>query len=162
MTGEMNELRALLEDMEICILTTVDEDGRFHARPMQMQRFDQDGVLWFATSLDSQKCDQLRKNPACGVAFLKGHTYLSLSGTAALVEDRELVRKLWDASWRAWFPDGPDEPGLVLLKVTPEHAEWVAPEGGTARWLFIGVKNALTHSHDEPAPKKELDLRSTQ
>jgi len=24
--------------------------------------------------------------------------------------------------------------------------------------LFSQLKNAITHSHDEPAPKKELDL----
>ncbi len=159
MTGEMNELRRLLDDMEICILTTVGSDGRFHARPMQLQRHDDDGVLWFATSLDTQKCADLRANPQCGVAFLKGHTYLSLSGRAELVQDRELIRKLWDVGWRAWFPEGPDEPDLVLLKVIPEHAEWVSPgAAGTAKWLFTSVKNALTRSHDEPGEKKELDL----
>src|SRR5437763_1853086 len=116
MTGEMNELRRLLDDMEICILTTVAPDGRLHARPMQMQRHDDNGVLWFATSLDTQKCADLRANPACCVAFLKGHTYVSLSGHAELVQDREMIRKLWDVGWRAWFPEGPDEPDLVLLK----------------------------------------------
>lgn len=158
MTGDIHEFRRLLDDMEICILTTLGSDGRFHARPMQLQRYDDDGVLWFATKLDSQKCQDLRENPLCGVAFLKGHTYLSMSARAELLQDRALIRKLWDVGWRAWFPEGPDEPGLVLLKVVPEHAEWVAPSGGTARWLFTGIKNAFTHSHEEPAPKKELDL----
>jgi hypothetical protein len=36
--------------------------------------------------------------------------------------------------------------------------EYVHPSGGTVKSLFTRVKNALTHSHDEPAPKKELEL----
>ena len=154
----MEELRKLLDGMEICILTTLGSDGHFRCRPMQMQRHDEDGVLWFATSMDSQKIADLKANPRCGVAFLEGHTYVSLSGRAELVQDRGLVRKLWDVSWRAWFPDGPEQEDLVLLKVTPEHVEWVAPEGGVMRWLATGVKNALTRTTEEPAPKKELDL----
>lgn len=157
MDGTLDELRELLDGMEICVLTTLGSDGSFRCRPMQMQRHD-GGVLWFATSLDSQKCEDLRVSPRCGVAFVKGHTYVSISGRAELVQDRALVRELWNAGWRAWFPDGPDQPDLVLLKITPEHVEWVAPEGGAVRWLVTGVKNALTHSKDEPAPKKELDL----
>ena len=148
----------MLDGMEICVLTTLGGDGHFRSRPMQMQRHDDDGVLWFATSLDSRKCEDLREHPRCAVAFLKGHTYVSISGRAELVQDRALVRKLWNAGWRAWFPDGPEQADLVLLKIEPEHVEWVAPEGGTVRWLVTGVKNALTHSRDEPAPKKELDL----
>jgi len=53
------------------------------------------------------------------------------------------------------------EPELVLVKVKPEHVEYVHPSGGTVKSLFTRVKNALTHSHDEPAPKKELELPHT-
>ena len=75
-----------------------------------------------------------------------------------LSELREMIEAMWRPTWRGWFPEGPGEPELVLVKVKPEHVEYVHPSGGTVKSLFTRVKNALTHSHDEPAPKKELEL----
>ncbi len=159
MKGTLDELRALLDDMEIGFLTTLGAEGHFHSRPMQLQRHDEDGTLWFATSSESHKCEDLRENPRCCVAFLKSSRYVSVSGTAELVRDRALIRKMWTASWRGWFPEGPDQEDLALLKVVPEHVEYVDPPGGTLRSLYTRVRNAIRRAREEPAPKKELDLR---
>jgi general stress protein 26 len=158
MTGSLRELRALLDGMEIGFLTTVGRDGHFHSRPMQLQRHDSDGTLWFATSLDSQKCEDLRASSRCCVAFLKSSKYVSISGSAELVKDEGMIRALWTPAWRGWFPEGPSEADLVLLRVVPEHVEYVDPPGGTLRSLYTRVKNAVTRTRAEPAPKKELDL----
>ena len=158
MDASFEELRELLSRMNIGLLTTLDVEGRFHTRPMQLQRSDGDGALWFATSLDSGKIDDLRRDARCGVAFLESSTYVSLSGRAEIVRDPQLAREMWDATWRAWFPEGPDEPDLVLLKFVPEHAEWVRPEGGKVKAVFTMLKNAVTRTREEPAPKKQIDL----
>jgi general stress protein 26 len=158
MTGSLGELRALLDGMQIGFLTTLGAEGYFHSRPMQLQRHDADGTLWFATSLDSHKCEDLRANPRCCAAFLRRSKYVSVSGTAELVKDERLIRSMWRAAWRGWFPEGPKEPDLVLLKVVPEYVEYVDPPGGTLRSLYTRVKNAITRSRAEPAPKKQLEL----
>jgi general stress protein 26 len=158
MKGTLPELRTLLDAMDIGFLTTLGGEGHFHSRPMQLQRHDPDGTLWFATSLDSHKIDDVRRDDRCCVAFLKDSSYVSISGRAELVKDKRLIEAMWKPTWRGWFPDGPGEPELVLLKVVPEHVEYVHPSGGTVKSLFSQLKNAITHSHDEPAPKKELDL----
>ena len=116
----LGELRAILDGMQIGFLTTLGAEGYFHSRPMQLQRHDPDGTLWFATSLDSHKCEDLRANPRCCASFLRGSKYVSMSGTAELVKDERLIRSMWTAAWRGWFPEGPKEPDLVLLKVVPE------------------------------------------
>ena len=158
MTGSLEEVRALLSGMEIGFLTTLGTEGHLHSRPMQLQRHDRDGTLWFATSLESDKCEELRANPRCCVSFLRHSKYVSISGSAALVKDEALIRKLWTPAWRGWFPQGPKEPDLVLLKVAPELVEYVDPPGGTIRSLLTRLKNALSRSRAEPAPKKRLQL----
>src|SRR6185503_14484125 len=110
MDASFEELRELVSRLDTALLTTLDAEGRFHTRPMQLQRSDEDGVLWFATSLESGKIDDLRRDARCGVAFLHSSTYVSMSGRAEIVRDPQLARELWDASWRAWFPEGPDQP----------------------------------------------------
>jgi general stress protein 26 len=49
--------------------------------------------------------------------------YLSASGTARLVQDKAMVRELWNFTSKAWFPGGIDDPELTLLKVVVDHAE---------------------------------------
>jgi general stress protein 26 len=160
MDGQLSELHEMLEHMQIAFLTTIGGDGHLRSRPMQLQRHDPDGVLWFATSLESHKIEDLRHDSRCCVAFLRNSSYVSVAGKAELVKDRKKIEELWSATWRGWFPEGPGEPELVLLKVVPEHVEYVHPSGGTVKSLLTRVKNALTRSQEEPAPKKELELGS--
>jgi hypothetical protein len=56
------------------------------------------------------------------------NTYVSLSGTAQVVVDQAKAEALRDPSYQAWFPGGPSDPDLALIKVTVELAEyWAAP-----------------------------------
>jgi len=59
--------------------------------------------------------------------------YVSVSGTATLVRDRGTIERLWDQLYRAWFPQGVDDPELALLRVRVERAEyWDAPQSTMA------------------------------
>lgn len=160
MTGEMSELLKLLDAMETCILTTVSAEGFLRARPMQLQEREDDGTLWFATTLGTHKIEDLRRDARCCVAFLKSATYISVSGQGELVKDEAKIKQLWKPGWRGWFPEGPGEADLVLLKVIPEHVEWVHPEGGMIHSAWTQVKNAVTGEREEPAEHKELDLHT--
>jgi general stress protein 26 len=161
MTGNLAELGALLDKMAVGFLTTVGREGHFHSRPMELQEHEADGTLWFATSLESHKIEDLRANPRCCVAFLKDSKYVSISGHGELVQDRARIRQMWTPAWRGWFPEGPEQKDLVLLKVVPEHVEYVDPPGGTLRSLYTRLHNALKHEREEPAEKKELEMGET-
>src|SRR3954464_1303503 len=100
MKGNLNKHGELLDGMEIGFLTTLGAEGHYHSRPMQLQRHDGDGTLWFATSAESHKCEDLRAHPRCCVAFLKRSRYVSISGSAELIQDRALIRRMWRAASR--------------------------------------------------------------
>src|SRR5947209_15788745 len=106
MKGSLSELRGLLDGMQIGFLTTLGAEGHFHSRPMQLQRHDPDGTLWFATSLESHKIEDLRAHPRCCVAFLHHSKYVSISGVGELLKDPQKVKELWTPAWRGWFPEG--------------------------------------------------------
>ncbi len=159
--GELKELQDLLKGYSIALLTTVGEDGHFHTRPMAMQHRDLSDGLWFATSEETEKVHDLARNPHCGVAFHEaafGSTYLSLSGSAELIRDRSLIRRMWDHAWDPWFPGGPGQQDVLLIKVTPEHAEYVHPKTGRLQVLFTLAKRLLTRAHPHPATKYQIDL----
>src|SRR5690606_30642051 len=48
---KIEKLRELIKDIDIAMLTTVDEDGSLRSRPMGTQEAEFDGDLWFFTSL---------------------------------------------------------------------------------------------------------------
>jgi general stress protein 26 len=56
------------------------------------------------------------------------NAYVSVSGTAEIVKDKAKMEELWNPILKAWFPDGLETPGICLLKVTAEQAEyWDSP-----------------------------------
>lgn len=161
MQGDARELHQLLRDYQTALLTTRGPDGSFHSRPMAVQHVQEGGEFWFATYLDTQKVADLEAEPRCGLAFHDGGrsaTYVSMSGEVEVVRDRRKIHELWSPTWRAWFPEGPDQPDLVLLRFQPEHAEYVHPVSGRLKVLATRVKAVLQREPVEPAPKKELDL----
>jgi general stress protein 26 len=162
MTDNEREYADLLAEHDTALLTTRGPDGHFHTRPMATQRKEHRGAIWFATSSGSDKCRDIRSEPRVALTFMKGErgpSYLSVSGTCRIVDDRALIHEMWDPSWRPWFPDGRDQADLVLLEVTPEHVEWVRPRGGKLKVLKTMVMRVLTRTREEPGEKKHLDLQ---
>ena len=57
---KLDDLYELIEDMEICMMTTRRFDGRLVSRPMALQQRNEGTAdLWFMTSTDTQKLDEL-------------------------------------------------------------------------------------------------------
>src|SRR4051812_43361627 len=116
------ELDTLLAHYKTALLTTRGEDGHFHTRPMSMQRHRTGEELWFVTATDTRKSHDLEHDSHCALAFHDGGnsaTYVSVSGTAELVRDRDTLRRLWEPEWKAWFPDGPETKDAVLIRFRP-------------------------------------------
>ena len=104
--------------------------GSMHSRPMAFRCEDFDGNLWFFTKKDSRKVRDLSANPETLLCFAdpKSQNYVSVTGKTDVVADRAKVKELWVEIYRAWFPNGPDDPNIVLLRVDIEHAEyWDTP-----------------------------------
>lgn len=138
----------LIRDFRVGILTTIDDEGRPWSRPMAMQDRDFDGDLWFFTTVDTPKVAHIDAHPAASVALadVKEQTYVTLAGHAEVVDDRAKMKELWDLSVKVYYPDGPDDPDLRLVRVTVERAEyWDSPSNpfvfafGAARSLLTGT-----------------------
>ena len=143
--GDFAKLGELIRDIRIALLTTVDAEGRFHARPVQTLGFEENEVLWFFTDRESPKADELRHDVrvSLGYADPSKHTYVAVSGTATLIQDADKARELWSIEQRAYYPDGPQDSRLALLRVRIERAEyWIAP--GRLSYLIAAGRAALT------------------
>ena len=131
----IEKINELIQGKTIAMLTSISEDGHFHARPMAVLDVDFDGNVWFFTKKDAPKVDQIQSEPRVNVAYSdpSNQDYVSLSGKAKLVVDSALNQKYWKPQFEAWFPDGLDDPQLALLKIEVDGAEyWDSPSSTVA------------------------------
>lgn len=121
----IGKLGELIKDVEIAMLTTYD-DGALRSRPMQTQEAEFDGDLWFFTSRETHKIEEIERDNRVNVSYAAPdrNTYVSVSGTASVVNDRAKIEELWNPALKAWFPKGKDDPNIILLKIAVEQAEY--------------------------------------
>jgi general stress protein 26 len=139
---------SMIKDIPVAMLTTTGL-GRLRSRPMVTQQLVFDGSLWFLTARAAGKAAEIRDRQTVHVTFVSpaDNRYLWASGTAALVDDPALLRRLWHPGYLPWLPGGPDDPGVSLIKVRVEEAEyWDNVAGRMVR--LAGFVEAGASFHD--------------
>ncbi len=124
----------------VCIMATPDDEG-IRARPMGPMVRQDDGVIWFITDRNSHKVRDLADDTPVTLIFQNSASnwYISLMGTASVVDDRGQVRELWSPILKEWF-EGPDDPKIILLAFEPTEADyWNGPNR-----LVAGLKMLIT------------------
>lgn len=125
----IKKLGEMVEGIDFCMLTTID-GGHLRSRPMSTQQFEFEGDLWFFTSDQTHKVDEIANDSRVNVAYSEpnNNRYVSIAGRASLSKDRAKIEELWNPLHKAWFPEGLDDPHLALLKVEVDEAEyWDSP-----------------------------------
>ncbi len=117
----VNKLKELAEEARLCMFNTRLCGAPFNTRPMVTQSVDDNGAIWFFSAADSSlNLDIARDNRAQLIYSNRSALeFLSIYGTVEILVDEKKAKKLWNVYLTAWFPDGPDDPNLTLLKFTP-------------------------------------------
>lgn len=149
-----------IKDIRTAMMTTVALDGSLHSRPMATQQQEFDGDLWFFTGKDSLKIDELEKNNQVSVAYAApdDNRYVSISGTASIVDDQAKIDELWSPFVKAWFPDGKDDPNITLVHVKPETAEYWDSSSSTLVQVVGFAKALLTGKQADGGDHDTVDL----
>jgi general stress protein 26 len=143
--GDRAKVGELIRAIRVALLTTVDREGHFHTRPVQTLQVEADQTLWFFTDWSSPKVDELHHDVrvSLGYADVAKHVYVAVSGVATLLRDPQKAKELWSIEQRAYYPRGPEDELLALLRVRIDRAEyWIAP--GRASYIVAAAKAAVT------------------
>lgn len=130
----------IIQDLHIAMLVTRSAaSGNLHARPMAVQADGFDGTLYFFTEKTTQKMDDIASDPIVNVSFASSaeNSYVSLCGTATIDDDRAKIEALWNPFVQAWYPDGPSDPNVTLLRVDVDGAEFW---DGSSSKLVMGAR----------------------
>ncbi|MDZ4809502.1 MAG: pyridoxamine 5'-phosphate oxidase family protein [Bacteroidota bacterium] len=139
------KIKKLAEDADICLFTTDLTRLPLKARPMSTQKADEEGNLWFFSAKDSDKNDDIAKDERVQLFYSNkmSSEYLSLYGTASIIQDAEKAKELWTAMVKVWFKD-PEVPNLTIIKVVPEDGYYWDTKDGKFVSLFKMVVGVIT------------------
>jgi general stress protein 26 len=143
--GDRAKVGELIRAIRVALLTTVDREGHFHSRPVQTLQVEADLTLWFFTDWSSPKVDELHHDVrvSLGYADPVKHTYVAISGVATLLRDPQKAKELWSIEQRAYYPRGPEDERLALLRVSIDRAEyWIAP--ARVSYIVAAAKATVT------------------
>lgn len=158
---DFEKLNDMIKDIRVAMLTTHDQQGFLRSRPMVTQQAAFDGALWFFTRASGDTSAEIRNNQQVNVSYADHDKsiYVSLSGEAEILQDTHKARSLWNTFVQAWFPNGPEDPDLALLKVTVQQAEyWDSPSSKMIR-LFTMLKAAVTGERPDMGENKKLQFK---
>ena len=112
---------------------------------MAVQEMDEEGNLWFLSSKDSRKNQEIGENPGVQLLF-QGSDYsdfLMLYATATISDDKQKIKELWKPILKVWCTEGEDDPRISVIKVEPETGYYWDTKNNAAVGLVKRVAGAI-------------------
>ncbi|KAI4094455.1 MAG: hypothetical protein LQ344_002204 [Seirophora lacunosa] len=152
---KVDDLVNFIETCKFGMMTTrIESSGLLVSRCMAVAAKEGGGLdLLFHTNTESGKTDDLKSDPKINMAFLDGQgQWASISGTADIVTDRDMVRKYYSPTLKAWLGDlgdgkhdgGPEDPRIGVIKITAQTATYAISEGNFVSRQFQVAKGTVT------------------
>lgn len=149
-TQDLAKLAELLDGTDVAMLTTRAADGSLVSRPIQTLQFDGEGNIYFFTAADSAKVSEMTADPEVNLAYANSasHRYVSIRGHATISRDRAKIEELWSFIQKPFFPEGKDDPNLVVLHVKVRDAAYWEASGNV---LVRAINFATAIMSNEPS-----------
>ena len=125
--------------LRYAMLTTCAAQGELVSRPLQTLLCDADSTLWFFTSAASGKVQELGRDSRVNLTYADParKVFVSIAGSCEVLHDEDRARALWRLEQTIFFPHGPTDPDLRILKVRPHVARYW---DGNASMLETAIK----------------------
>lgn len=131
----------LAAKIRIALFTTWDGEQQ-RIRPLSATVDRDEHAIYFLIGIDGGTtlseatgapsltlAEQIEKFPTVSLAFADngGSDYVTITGEAAVSNDRAKIAELWTPFAKAWW-DGPEDPQIRLVTLVPHAAEvWEGP-----------------------------------
>lgn len=141
-SADAQQVWHLMKRITFAMLVTRDGD-QLRSRPMAAHLDPERRAIYFLTDARRHKDDEIARDHRVNLAFadVSRQNYVSVSGFAAVSNDRAKIRELFSTPAKAWW-DGADDPNIRLLEIVPEEAKyWDSPGTlvGTVKMAMAAV-----------------------
>lgn len=148
---DTDRLWRLMADHPTCMMITHSQEDGLHARPMTAIFERERNRILFYTHLSSGKSTELAHDGDVMLSFADPEVseFVSVTGTAALTTDPDLIQAHWSSFVVAWFPDGATGADVAMIVVTPARGEyWDGPSSQIVSAIKMLVASATDSAPD--------------
>ena len=141
-----DQLWRMIRKYRFAMMTTLDSGGLMRSRPMTTIDRDFDDSLWFFSKSDSAAVAAVAAHAEVCLSYSDSDKFdfVCVVGPAVVVTDVAKKLALWTPAVQAWFPEGAESAHNVLVKVTPEHAEYWDSKSNKLTQLFSMARALAT------------------
>lgn len=123
----IDKIAELIKDVKFAMMTTVTSEGHLHACPMTTSETSLGAKeIWFIGDKQTETVADIKENPQVNLAYVSqdDKDYVSINGTAELVDDQAKLDELWSPVYNAFYENGKEDADIQLIKVVPNGAEY--------------------------------------
>lgn len=141
-SGDAAHAWDLMKKITFAMLVTKDGE-KIRSRPMSAYVDRDAGMIYFLTDARRHKDEEIARDHNVNLSFADtgGQKYVSVSGTAAISNDRAKIKELFSTEAKAWWDDAND-PNIRVLKITPDEAEYWDSPGTIVSYVKMAVAAA--------------------
>ena len=161
-SDDHSTLWELIKEIKFGMFTHSHADGRLHSHPLTTQNksIDEGAMLYFFVPKSGEIAQRLQSEGNVNVAYADpdADSYVSVSGSASLLEDQAKKDELFSSMAKAWFPKGAGDPNLGLIQVRIHHAEyWDVKESKMVQLAKMATA-AITGKRPDLGEHREVNL----
>ena len=148
-----------LADERVAMLTTQDADGLPLGRPVMPVKVEPQGRVWLFTAADGGIARDLRRDARVHVVFVNpgDELFVSLNGEAQVLRDPAKAHELWSPVAGAWYPGGPGDPNLALVRIDVHRGDyWDMKDRDLVRFFKLAAAAAAGVRADDIATHRRF------
>ena len=147
----------LMKKIGFAMLVTHDGD-KLRARPMSAYLERESNAIYFLTDARRHKDEEIARNPGINLSFADAgdQKYVSVTGTAAVSNDRAKIKQLFSTPAKAWW-DSAEDPNIRVLKITPDDAEFWDSPGSVISYVKMAAA-AVTGTRPEIGDNRKVAM----
>ncbi|KAI9677306.1 MAG: hypothetical protein M1829_002649 [Trizodia sp. TS-e1964] len=164
---KVEDLLAFIEASKFGMMTTRQgQSGLLASRCMALAGKENGVDLIFHTNTESGKTDDLASDNHINISFLNSSgEWASISGHAAIITDREVVKKHYSPALKAWLGDlgdgvhdgGVSDPRIGIIKVTAVSVTYAVVRRNAAGRAYEIAKGVVTGAAPSVNKLREID-----
>ncbi|WP_205853799.1 pyridoxamine 5'-phosphate oxidase family protein [Phenylobacterium deserti] len=128
----LQDLSQKMRDIDFTTVFTRTEGGALAGRPMSNNgEVEYEGDSYFFAWDDSRVAGDIARDPQVGMSLQgskgllgKPPLFITIEGRAELIRDKAQFQEHWTKDLDRWFENGPDTPGVVMIKVRAERIHY--------------------------------------
>ncbi|WP_050181900.1 pyridoxamine 5'-phosphate oxidase family protein [Domibacillus robiginosus] len=138
MSSLKDQIVSIIDNNLVGTMATIHDNK---PRSRYMTFFNDNLTLYTATSKDTHKTEDVEQNPYTHILLGYngegiGDEYVEIEGKVQESDDESLKQKVWNEHLESWF-DGPEDPKLLILKITPEQIRLMNKKGQPPQTLEL-------------------------